>query len=28
MHPGKSAYSVVDGKRAGYVGEVHPLVNA
>lgn len=26
LHPGKSAYIVVDGRRAGYVGEVHPLV--
>lgn len=26
LHPGKSAYIVVDGQRAGYVGEVHPLV--
>jgi len=26
LHPGKSAYVVVDGKRAGFIGEVHPLV--
>ncbi len=26
LHPGKSAYVVIDGKRAGYMGEVHPLV--
>ncbi|MHB8858769.1 MAG: phenylalanine--tRNA ligase subunit beta [Thermoleophilia bacterium] len=26
LHPGKSAYIIVDGKRAGFVGEVHPLV--
>ncbi|MHB9111879.1 MAG: phenylalanine--tRNA ligase subunit beta [Thermoleophilia bacterium] len=26
LHPGKSAYIVVDGKRAGFIGEVHPLV--
>ncbi len=26
LHPGKSAYIAVDGRRAGYVGEVHPLV--
>ncbi|MHB0867724.1 MAG: phenylalanine--tRNA ligase subunit beta [Thermoleophilia bacterium] len=28
LHPGKSAYIVVDGKRAGFIGEVHPLVLA
>ncbi|MFA5802912.1 MAG: phenylalanine--tRNA ligase subunit beta, partial [Thermoleophilia bacterium] len=26
LHPGKSAYVIVDGKRAGFIGEVHPLV--
>ncbi|MHB8793233.1 MAG: phenylalanine--tRNA ligase subunit beta [Thermoleophilia bacterium] len=26
LHPGKSAYVLVDGKRAGFIGEVHPLV--
>jgi len=26
LHPGKSAFIVVDGQRAGYMGEVHPLV--
>ncbi|MHB8159307.1 MAG: phenylalanine--tRNA ligase subunit beta [Thermoleophilia bacterium] len=26
LHPGKSAYIVVEGKRAGFIGEVHPLV--
>ncbi|MDO8737231.1 MAG: phenylalanine--tRNA ligase subunit beta, partial [Thermoleophilia bacterium] len=26
LHPGKSAYILVDGKHAGYIGEVHPLV--
>ncbi len=26
LHPGKSAYILADGKRAGFVGEVHPLV--
>ena len=28
LHPGKSAYIMVDGKRAGFMGEVHPLVLA
>ncbi len=26
LHPGKSAEIIVDGRPAGYVGEVHPLV--
>ena len=26
LHPGKSGFIMVDGRRAGYVGEVHPLV--
>lgn len=26
LHPGKSAYILVDGRRAGFIGEVHPLV--
>ncbi|MFA6001776.1 MAG: phenylalanine--tRNA ligase subunit beta [Thermoleophilia bacterium] len=26
LHPGKSAFILVDGKRAGFIGEVHPLV--
>jgi len=26
LHPGKSAYVMVDGTRAGFIGEVHPLV--
>jgi phenylalanyl-tRNA synthetase beta chain len=26
LHPGKSAYILVNGEKVGYVGEVHPLV--